>query len=107
MHAGWPMLDDMLATLYTHPQLYVDLAAICFMIPKKEFYFYLERLVGAGFGKRIMFGSDNMIWPDAIEEGIKTINEAKFLTPGQKRDILFNNAVRFLRIPEKELKAMF
>jgi len=107
MHAGWPMLDDMLATLYTHPQLYVDLAAICFMIPKKEFYFYLERLVGAGFGKRIMFGSDNMIWPNAIEEGIKTINEAKFLTPGQKRDILFNNAVRFLRIPEKELKAMF
>src|SRR5688500_7440097 len=42
MHAGWPMLDDMLATLYTHPQLYVDLVAICFMIPKKEFYYYLE-----------------------------------------------------------------
>jgi predicted TIM-barrel fold metal-dependent hydrolase len=97
MHAGWPMLDDMLATLYTHPQLYVDVGAISFMIPKKEFYFYLERLVNAGFGKRIMFGSDNMIWPGAIEVAIQTINNAKFLTWDQKRDILFNNAARFLR----------
>lgn len=106
MHAGWPMLDDMLATLYTHPQLYVDLGVICYMIPKKEFYFYLERLVNAGFEKRIMFGSDNMVWPQAIEVGIQTINNASFLTAMQKRDILFNNAARFLRLTEKEIKDM-
>lgn len=107
MHAGWPMLDDMLATLYTHPQLYVDVAAICFMIPKKEFYFYLERLVNAGFGKRILFGSDNMIWPGAIEAGIRTINQAKFLSNDQKRDILFNNAARFLRLTPAQIKKMY
>lgn len=106
MHAGWPMLDEMLATLYTHPQLYVDLAAICFMIPRKEFYFYLERLVNAGFVKRIMFGSDNMVWPGAVEVGIDAINKAPFLSPAQKRDILFNNAARFLRLTEEEIKAM-
>jgi uncharacterized protein len=106
MHAGWPMLDDMLATLYAHPQLYVDVAAICFMIPKKEFYYYLERLVNAGFGKRIMFGSDNMIWPGAIEAGIQTIEQAAFLTENQKRDILFNNAARFLRLTEQEIQNM-
>lgn len=92
MHAGWPMLDDMLATLYAHPQLYVDLGIICYALPKKEFYFYLERLVNAGFGKRIMFGSDNMVWPQTIEIGIETIEKADFLTAEQKRDILFNNA---------------
>ena len=107
MHAGWPMIDDMLATLYAHPQLYVDLAGICFMIPKKEFYYYLERLVNAGFEKRILFGSDNMIWPGAIEAGINTINAAKFLNKSQKRDILFNNAARFLRLTDKEKKKMF
>ena len=107
MHAGWPMLDDMLATLYTHPQLYVDLGVICYMIPRKEFYFYLERLVNAGFGKRIMFGSDNMVWPQAIEFGIEAINKAPFLSAGQKRDILFNNAARFLRLTEKEIKEMW
>lgn len=106
MHAGWPMLDDMLATLYTHPQLYVDIGMICYMIPKKEFYYYLERLVNAGFGKRIMFGSDNMVWPQAIELGIESINKAPFLSALQKRDILFNNAARFLRLTEEEIKAM-
>jgi uncharacterized protein len=107
MHAGWPMLDDMMATLYTHPQLYVDLGVICYMIPKKEFYFYLERLVNAGFGKRIMFGSDNMVWPQAIEIGIDNINKAPFLTSTQKRDILFNNAARFLRLTTTEINNMF
>lgn len=106
MHAGWPMLDDMLAVLYTYPQVYVDIAVICYMIPKKEFYYYLERLVNGGFGKRIMFGSDNMVWPQAIEKGIETVNKASFLTHNQKRDILFNNAARFLRLSEKEIKAM-
>lgn len=106
MHAGWPMLDDMLATLYTHPQLYVDVGVICYMIPRKEFYFYLERLVNAGFGKRIMFGSDNMVWPQAIELGIEAINKAPFLSETQKRDILFNNAVRFLRLTPEQIRQM-
>lgn len=107
MHAGWPMLDDMLATLYTHPQLYVDVGAICYMVPAKEFYFYLGRLVNAGFGKRILFGSDNMVWPQAIAKGIQTIQQADFLTETQKRDILFNNAARFLRLTEKEIRDMY
>jgi len=101
------MLDDMIATLYTHPQLYVDLAAICYMIPQKEFYFYLERLVNASFGKRIMFGSDNMVWPGTIRIGIESINKAPFLTELQKRDILFNNAVRFLRLSDEQVKKMY
>lgn len=106
MHAGWPMLDDMMAMLYTYPHLYVDIAVICYMIPQKEFYFYLKRLVEAGFGKRIMFGSDNMVWPQAIEAGINAIKNAPFLSELQKRDILFNNAVRFLRLSEEEVKKM-
>jgi predicted TIM-barrel fold metal-dependent hydrolase len=106
MHAGWPMLDEMIAMLYTHPQLYVDIAGICYMIPKKEFYAYLRRLVEAGFGKRILFGSDNMLWPQSIGEGIRTIYGATFLTQQQKRDILFNNAARFLRLTNDQIKQM-
>jgi predicted TIM-barrel fold metal-dependent hydrolase len=76
------------------------------MLPTKEFYFYLERIVNAGFGKRIMFGSDNMVWPQTIEIGIKKIEQATFLTSDQKRDILFNNAARFLRLTEIQIKSM-
>lgn len=100
-HAGWPLLDDLLATLYTHPQAYIDLGVICYILPRKAFYAYLKRIVDAGFGKRVMYGSDQMVWPGAIEVGIKAIEEAPFLTQAQKRDIFYNNAARFLRLDAK------
>lgn len=106
MHAGWPLLDDVLVMLYAHPQLYLDLGIISYALPLKEYYFYIERLVNAGFGKRIMFGSDNMVWPQTIGIGIKNIENASFLTADQKRDILFNNAARFLQLSSEEIKAM-
>lgn len=68
------------------------------MLPKKEFYNYLQRLIDAGFEKRIMFGSDEMQWPDALSAAVDTIQNAPMLTPEQKRDILYNNAARFLRL---------
>jgi len=101
MHAGWPKLDDLIALLWVHPQVYVDVGVICYAIPRPEFYAYLKRIAQAGFGKRIMFGSDQMNWPGAIEVGIEAIETAEFLSEGQKRDILYNNAARFLRLSEE------
>ncbi|MDB4907405.1 MAG: hypothetical protein JWO05_2189 [Gemmatimonadetes bacterium] len=98
MHAGWPMLDATVALLYAHPQVYVDVGVISWAISEKEFYSYLERLVNAGFGKRIMFGSDQMIWPEALEVAILRVQRATFLTAEQKRDIFYNNAKRWLRL---------
>lgn len=98
MHAAWPMIDEMLAMLYVHPQLHVDVGIIDYMLPRAEFHRYLRRLVEAGFGDRVMFGSDQMIWPDAIEIAIESIESADFLTDDQKRAILRDNAARFLRL---------
>lgn len=58
----------------------------------------VEALVRAGLGNRLMFGSDQMRWPEKIDEAIEAIEEADYLTAGQKRDILYNNAARFLRL---------
>lgn len=96
MHAGWPMQDEMVHMLYTYPQLYVDIGVIDWVLPRAEFYRYLQRLVEAGFGRRILFGSDQMTWPDAVDRAIRRIEEAPFLSAEEKRDILFDNAVRFL-----------
>jgi predicted TIM-barrel fold metal-dependent hydrolase len=98
MHAGWPMADRMIALLYAHPQVYVDTAVIDFTQPRAEFHRYLQRLVEGGYGKRIMFGSDQMVWPGAIDPAIEAITSAPFLSPVQKRDILHDNAARFLRL---------
>jgi predicted TIM-barrel fold metal-dependent hydrolase len=98
MHAGWPMLDEMIALMWAHPQVYVDTGVIDWALPRKEFHSYLGRLVDAGFGKRIMFGSDQMVWPDTIGAAIEGIESAPTLTREQKRDILYNNAVQFFRL---------
>jgi hypothetical protein len=104
MHAGWPMIDDLLALLWTHPQVYVDVGIIDFALPRAEFYRYLERIVDAGFGTRVMFGSDQMVWPGAIEHAIHAIDSAPFLSGRQKRDILYNNAARFLRLTPEQME---
>ena len=62
-------------------------------------------MVEAGLGKRILFGSDQMYWPDAIGEAIKSVETADFLSAEQKRDILYNNAARFLRLSKAEIEA--
>lgn len=97
-HAGWPFLDEMKAVLWAHPQLYVDVSLINWMLPRPEFHDYLEALMRAGFGKRIMYGSDHAIWPDLIDRAIEGVETAAFLTADEKRDIFYNNAARFLRL---------
>jgi predicted TIM-barrel fold metal-dependent hydrolase len=97
-NSGYPFLDDMIAMMYQYPQLYGDLSTITWVIPRPAFHRYLEELVRAGLGKRLMFGSDQMRWPEKIGEAIEAIEEADYLTDEQKRDILYNNAVRFLRL---------
>ena len=103
MHAGYPMLDDLLTVMYAHPQVYVGVGAIVYTQPRPAFYRYLERIFESGFGKRVMFGSDHMVWPETIERSIQVIEEAPFLNNDQKRDVLYNNAVRFLRLTNAEV----
>jgi len=103
MHYGSPLVDEMIAVLYTHPQVYVDIGGIQWTYPRKYFYSQLEKFIAAGFGKRVMFGSDQMVWPGLLEPSIAIIEEAPFLSDEQKRDILYNNAARFLRLTEEEI----
>ena len=97
------MLDDLIAVLYAHPQVHLDIGVIVFTQPREAFYRWLKAVVDAGFGNRVMFGSDQMVWPGVIERSITVIKEAPFLTEAQKRDILYNNAARFLRLSEEEI----
>jgi predicted TIM-barrel fold metal-dependent hydrolase len=103
MHAGYPMIDDLLAVLYAHPQVYVDVSVIVYTQPRPAFYRYLQAIVDAGFTNRVMFGSDHMVWPGTIERAIAVIEEAPFLTAQQKRDVFYNNAARFLRLSKEEI----
>lgn len=99
-NAGFPFKDEMIAMMYQYPQLYADVSTITWVIPRTAFYDYLEAFVRAGLVKRIMFGSDQMVWPEKIGEAIEAIEQAPFLTEEQRQDIFYNNAARFLRLEE-------
>lgn len=104
-NAGYPYRDEMIAMMTQYPQLHGDVSTISWVIPRAAFYDYLQALVRAGLGKRLMFGSDQMRWPEKIGEAIEAIEQAPFLTEEQKRDILYHNAVRFLRLEQDASKA--
>ena len=103
MHAAYPLADRMRALMFSYPQVYVDVGGIVYTEPRPSFYAFLRELVDAGYGDRIMFGSDQMIWPGVIEASVRTIEEAPFLSAEQKRDIFYNNAARFLRLSPDEM----
>ena len=103
MHVGYPLRDDLLFVLYAHPQVYVDVGVIVFSQPRSAFYRYLRGIVEAGFGNRVMFGSEQMVWPGVIERSVAVIEEAPFLSADRKRDILYNNAARFLRLSDQDI----
>jgi len=97
MHAGWPRLESMLALLYAHPNVYVDVGVLQYevVMPTEAYLRYLRALTDSGFARRIMFGSDFA----ALQAlGIEIIADADFLTPTQKTDILCGNAARFFRL---------
>ncbi len=100
MHAGYPYLGETLAIMNAFPSLYADLAAINWLLPVAEFQHYLERLMVAGMGKRMMYGTDGIVWPDAFAMAIQSIETAKFLSQEEKADIFYNNAAHFLRLDE-------
>lgn len=103
MHAGYPMLDDLLALLFTYPQVHVEVSMIVNVETRAAFYRYLKAIIDAGYGKRVMFGSDQMVWPGLIEPAIESIQRASFLSQQQKRDIFYNNAARFLQLSKEEI----
>ena len=98
MHLGFPYLQETKAILNVYPQVYADIGAIVWSRPLPEFYSYLKSFIDGGFGKRIMYGSDQMAWPDAIPLAIHNVETAPFLTEEQKQYIFYNNAARFYGI---------
>lgn len=100
MHAGYPMIDNMLTLLQANSHVSVDIAGLIWSYPLVEVNRYIRRLVEAGFGDRVMFGTDQLGWPGLMAYSIGIIQDADYLSAAQKRDILYNNAARFLRLSQ-------
>ena len=100
MHLGFPYLQETKAIMHMYPQVYADIGVLAWNRPLAEFYSYLNSFIESNFGKRIMYGTDQMAWEDAVPLAIKNIEKAPFLSEEQKQDIFYNNAARFYNIKE-------
>lgn len=101
-HFGSEWRDHTLALMLCYPNLYTDLGAMLWADPlqKKWAKEFLSDAKLTGILDRVMFGSDQILWPHGIELSIEYLNSLDFLTERDKRDILYNNAARFLKLEE-------
>jgi predicted TIM-barrel fold metal-dependent hydrolase len=98
MHMGWPYYDHALYMLATYENVYVDTAAVDWLLGPKLFNRMLEEAVQTVGSDRILFGTDQMVWPQMITPAVQAIREAPYLSDQDKRNILGENARRLLKI---------
>lgn len=91
-----PFWDETLDLLRDYPNVYLDLSITNGAMPQAQYEATLRRLIDAGFGDRIMFGSDNL----PIAPILARMEQIAWLTQAQRRAILYDNAARFLRLDE-------
>jgi hypothetical protein len=105
MHAGgfFPQNALMLMTMYPH--IYVDIGALSWTpIAGDLLEPFLEEAKRRRMLDRVMFGSDQMRWPEAIALAIDRVNRLAFLTLEEKQDIFYDNAAKFLGLTAEEIE---
>jgi len=102
MHAGENFYENTLRMMDGYPNLYADLGVEMWLHPMtKDFAVkFLKSAKEYGILDRVMFGSDQMVWPEAITSSINFLNALDFLTKEEKQKIFYDNAKKFLDIKE-------
>ena len=104
MHAGgfFPQNALMLMTMYA--QVYVDIGALSWTpIAGDMLEPFLREAKRRRLLGRVMFGSDQMRWPEAIALAIDRVNRLDFLTVEEKQAIFYDNAAKFLGLTAGEI----
>ena len=104
MHAGgfFPQSALMLMTMY--PQVHVDISTLTWTpIAGDLLEPFLREAKRRRLLDRVMFGSDQMAWPEAIALAIDRVNRLDFLTVEEKQDLFYDNAAKFLGLSADEI----
>jgi len=106
MHAGGQYFNEMVTMMTMYPQLYVDISPYTWLDSgNAELLDRFLRLAKEQRAlNRVMFGSDQMRWPEAIELAVNRVKSIDYLDEQQKAGILYDNAARFLRFSNEEIE---
>ena len=100
-HSGHEWHEHALMLMLSYPRLHSDLAWILWLDANamRHARDFLRNAKTAGCIDRVLFGTDvGYRAQNAVEKSIVYLNSLDFLTEDEKRDILYNNAVRFLKL---------
>ena len=86
--------------LFAYENVYLDTAIVNWILGKQLFNRMLEEAVDTVGSDRILFGTDQMVWPQMITPALESIRDAPFLSDQEKRNILGENARRLLKIAD-------
>jgi len=104
MHAGGFFPENALMLMTMYPQIYVDIGALSWTpIAGDLLEPFLKEAKRRRLLNRVMFGSDQMRWPEAIALAIDRVNRLDFLTVEEKQDIFYDNAAKFLGLTAEEI----
>jgi uncharacterized protein len=95
-HMSYPFTEQATYMLYAHTNVFMDVSTVNWLLGRAGFHRLLRQVVETVGPDKILFGSDQMRWPDTIVVGVKAVQEADFLTDEDKAKILGGNARRLL-----------
>jgi hypothetical protein len=104
MHAGGFFRENalMLMTMYRH--VYVDIGALSWTpVAGDMLEPFLHEAKRRRMLDRVLFGSDQMRWPEGIALAIDRVNRLDFLTVEEKQDIFYDNAATFLGLTAADI----
>lgn len=104
MHAGEVYHEHAVRLMVMFPQVYADLGVLLWAHPLTKSYAvdFLKHAQTAGVLDRVMFGTDQMVWPGGISASVDFLNSLEFLSEGEKADIFYHNGRRFLRLDDAQ-----
>jgi uncharacterized protein len=104
MHAGGFFWEHALMLMTMYPQVYVDIGALSWTpIAGDLLEPFLREAKRRRLLDRVMFGSDQMQWPEAIGLAIDRVNRLDFLSVEDRRRIFYDNAAKFLGLSAEEV----
>jgi predicted TIM-barrel fold metal-dependent hydrolase len=105
MHAGGQFFNEMVTMMTMYPRLYVDISPYTWLDAGNAEL--LDRFLRLAKEQevldRVLFGSDQMRWPETIGTAIQRVKGLDYLTDQEKAAILYDNAARFLRLSEDQI----
>ena len=104
MHSGSHFYEQTAKLMVQYPNLYTDIAILNWY-PNAAVFLSPFLILAKKYKvlDRVMFGTDQMIWPEAIEMAIEKVQSLEFLTLKEKQAIFYENAARFLNLSEERI----